>query len=451
MTSFAKTVRTVFIKEMWEHFKTKRLIIIGIVFAVLFIALSLYGGILSGTGNADATYKEGPNTVLSTVLSFTGMFPPIMAIIIAYTSIVGERAKKSLILMLSKPVRRPALFLGKFLSSFVAITLVYLVVMTAGYIGVIGVSGIIPSAEDVGRAYGAVAFVLFGMACWVSFTMFLSTALKNQMLVAISALLIWLMILPLVSSAGMIYYMVSNLDTGAREPAKNVDIAVFAQDDGNSTVGLSGTYFYMYSIKNDAGVPSQGFLMNGAFTATSLKEGNYTWYASGLDVNRTGKIYVDGMHPFSVSTRSGILVTAMSGTNVSLTEGETLIAPSNVTQKGPVAMYQYTPNNGNYRLTLSDENHTYFEGNYEIKNRNRSGMAVVTSEGEVSQGELKMPDYVKYNQLVNPDNAVTGYQQVLDPDATTMFTPAEGASALAIFFTGFFVLGLLLFWKMELV
>jgi hypothetical protein len=61
------------------------------------------------------------------------------------------------------------------------------------------------------------------------------------------------------------------------------------------------------------------------------------------------------------------------------------------------------------------------------------------------------PDYVKYNQLINPDSAMTGYEQVLHPDAKASITAAEGATALAIFFVGFLFLGLLVFSKMEMV
>ena len=133
MTGFFPTVATVFRKEMWEHFRTWRLIVIGGIFAFVFIVISLYGGILSGGGSSELSFRGGANSVLALVLAFTSFFPGLMAIVIAYTSIVGERSRKSLILLVSKPVKRPALFLGKFLSSYFAIVLVYMVVMTVGY------------------------------------------------------------------------------------------------------------------------------------------------------------------------------------------------------------------------------------------------------------------------------------------------------------------------------
>jgi hypothetical protein len=61
------------------------------------------------------------------------------------------------------------------------------------------------------------------------------------------------------------------------------------------------------------------------------------------------------------------------------------------------------------------------------------------------------PDYVKYNQLINPDSAMTGYEKVLDPDSRASISPSEGAGALAVFFGAFMLLGLLVFTKTEMV
>ena len=41
MTDHLQVIRTIFMKEMWEHLRTRRMLIIGIIFAVIFIAISL--------------------------------------------------------------------------------------------------------------------------------------------------------------------------------------------------------------------------------------------------------------------------------------------------------------------------------------------------------------------------------------------------------------------------
>jgi len=443
MTSFLPTVATVFRKEMWEHFRTWRLIVIGGIFAFVFIVISLYGGILAGGGSTELSFKGGANSVLGLVLAFTSFFPGLMAIVISYTSIVGERSRKSLILLVSKPIKRPALFLGKFLSSYFAIVLVYMVVMTAGYIGVVGASGKMPSPEDVGRAYGAVAFVLMAMACWVSFAMFLSAALKNPITVVVAAIMSWFLIFRIVSSIGVIYWAVSS---GAGDNVPNdIGVAAILGDDQRTSVIFTGAQSTSYSFHNESGgSPGQRIQTRDVYSILGLPPGNYTWSAKGGGISSNGTLVLDGVHQFSVSyVVASLEVTVSPGLNATLARNGQPIAPSNAkdTSMGRTLTFSGTP--GACRLRIGDGNRTVFSGGYDLSGRPRGGFGAMASGTP--------PDYVKYDQLINPDNAMTGYTQVLDPSAQSTISPSDGAIALAIFFLSFFILGLLAFSKMEMV
>ncbi|MBM4249733.1 MAG: ABC transporter permease [Euryarchaeota archaeon] len=438
MTGFVETVMTVFRKEMWEHFRTKRLIVIGAIFAFVFIVVSLYGGILAGQATSELSYRAGANSVLGLVLAFTSFFPGLMAIVISYTAIVGERSRKSLILLTSKPVRRPALFLGKFLSSYFAIVLVYLVVMTVGYIGVVAASGKAPSAEEVGRAYGAVAFVLFAMACWVAFAMFLSASLKNPITVAVSAIMVWFLVMPIVSQIGFIYWMVSQDNDGA---PRNVDIMLQQAPGGTATVIFSGLESPTYALYNESGeIPGGGW--QGSYAVGNLPPGNYTWTARGTGVNRTGNLAIDGEHGFSVSFGPNLNVRAPADLNVTLTKDGQPVVPGKM-PAGPFVNYSFENQTGEGSLLLSDEGRVLFSGKYTLDRETRRGMEALFTQTP--------PDYVKYNQLVNPDSAMTGYEKVLDPDSRASISPAEGAGALAAFFLVFLSLGLLVFSRTEMI
>jgi len=438
MTGFMYTVITVFRKEMWEHFRTKRLIVIGAIFAFVYVLLALYGNILTGASTTGYNFERGANAVLSTVLGFTGFFPGLMAIVISYTAIVGERSRKSLILLTSKPVKRPALFLGKFLSSYFAIVLVYMVVMTLGYVGCIAASGKVPSLEEGGRAFGAMAFVLFTMACWVAFAMFLSSYLKNPITVAVAAIMVWFLVMPLVSQIGFIYYITSNSNDGA---PRNVDVGLQQVPFGNATVVMKGLESGTYLLFNSSGgIPSSG--VEGVYIATDLPPGNYTWTAKSPAIKRNGSLVLDGIHGFSVSFDPNLKLSAPSDLNVTLEKAGRALSP----KTEPHAMFtNYTWENqtGEGRLAISANGTVLFSGNFTLDKQTRRGMGAFVTQTP--------PDYVKYNQLINPDSAMTGYEQVLNPDAKASITPSEGATALAIFFLVFMFLGLLVFSKMEMV
>ncbi len=203
------TVYNIAKKEIYMNFKTKRLLIIGIILGIVFISASTYGGILFGGETDEPLYEQGPNVVLAMVLGITSIFPAILAIALSYDSIVGERTKKSIYLLVSKPVSRNEIFCGKFLGAFSSISIVYVAVLSIGYICITGVSGVIPSALDVLKAYGALGLILLCIACWIALSMFFSTAFKTTTSCLIVSIVMWLFIIPIISQIGIIYYAVT--------------------------------------------------------------------------------------------------------------------------------------------------------------------------------------------------------------------------------------------------
>ena len=439
MTGFAETVITVFRKEMWEHFRTWRLIVIGGIFAFVFIVISLYGGILVGEGSTQLSFKAGANSVLSLVLSFTSYFPGLMAIVISYTAIVGERSRKSLILLISKPVKRPALFAGKFLSSYFAIVLVYIVVMTVGYLGVVGASGKVPSLEEVGRAYGAVGFVLMAMACWVVFAMFLSSVIKNPITVAVSAIMIWFLVIPIASSVGEIYYLVSS--NSEQNVPDGVGVTVIPENQ-SAVVTFSGAATTSYTFFNDT-VHLEGNRTQTVYTYVGVR-GNYSWTASGGGINRNGTFAFDGQHGFSVAFDGTLTVSVTRELNATVLQTGRALQPTSTSESGPLRITTYGGNTGECRLVIRSDQQVLFSGGYKLTSSRGRGPFAGASGATA-------PDYVKYNQLISPTNAMTGYQQVLNPNSTGGISPGEGATALFIFFVTFLALGLLVFSKMEMV
>ena len=94
-------------KEFLDNFRNKWIIAITIIFLILTLLIS-YAGTVGSTGWTD---MEG---TIAGMIALVQYLIPIIALMLGYATIVGEREKGSLSLMLSYPVQRWEVILGKF-------------------------------------------------------------------------------------------------------------------------------------------------------------------------------------------------------------------------------------------------------------------------------------------------------------------------------------------------
>jgi Cu-processing system permease protein len=186
-------------KEIKEIRKTKRLLIIGILFVVATIGAAVcFGHFVGG----------GPNEMLRLgVFGIIFMFVSLLALILAYDTIVGERSRGSLLLVLSKPVGRAQIFAGKFLAIFLFTGVLYLIVSSFGYWLEAVISQEFPSGAEVAAAYKFFFAFLLVIACWISFAMFFSTWFKSSAISLVTALILWILVLPMISKMPLAIYL----------------------------------------------------------------------------------------------------------------------------------------------------------------------------------------------------------------------------------------------------
>lgn len=186
-------------KEIKEIIKTRRLLIIGILFALGTIGMAIYSGHFM---------EQGPNEMLrSGFFAIILMFVPLLALILAYDTIVGERSRGSLSLVFSKPVGRGQIFVGKFLAIFLFTAAIFLIVISFGYWLDAAISQEFPSGAEVAAAYKLFFAVLLVIACWVSFAMLFSTSFKSPAISLVITLILWIMVLPMISGMGVGIYL----------------------------------------------------------------------------------------------------------------------------------------------------------------------------------------------------------------------------------------------------
>jgi ABC-type transport system involved in multi-copper enzyme maturation permease subunit len=190
-------------KEIKELVKTKRLLIIGVLFFIVTTALSVVSALY---------LEQGPNEMISSVLySIVLLFVSLLAIMLSYDSIAGERSKGSLSLVLSKPVHRSIIFLGKFLAILLFSGLIFLLISSWGYWLNAAIFGEFPSGGEVLSAYRFFLSALLLIACWAAFGMFFSTLFKSPTTALVMVLILWILVLPMISEIPLTYYIAQGL------------------------------------------------------------------------------------------------------------------------------------------------------------------------------------------------------------------------------------------------
>ncbi|MDX1692228.1 MAG: ABC transporter permease subunit [Ketobacteraceae bacterium] len=145
-----KGIWTIARKELYDSFRNRWLMAISIVFATLALGIAWFGAAAAG----HVGYASTPATIAS--LASLGIFLiPLIALLLAYDAIVGEDEGGTLLLLLTYPLSRTQLLLGKFLGHGLTLALATLI----GF-GVAGVA-IALLVEDVDIGSLLVAMLRF--------------------------------------------------------------------------------------------------------------------------------------------------------------------------------------------------------------------------------------------------------------------------------------------------
>ncbi|MDX1817359.1 MAG: ABC transporter permease subunit [Marinobacter sp.] len=144
------SVWTIARKELSDSLRNRWLVAIALVFATLALGIAWFGAAASG----QVGYASTPATIAS--LASLGIFLiPLIALLLAYDAIVGEDEGGTLLLLMTYPISRSQLLLGKFLGHGLTLAL-------ATVIG-FGVAGLAIAAlvEDVAIGNLAIAMLRF--------------------------------------------------------------------------------------------------------------------------------------------------------------------------------------------------------------------------------------------------------------------------------------------------
>ncbi len=245
-------------KELADHICGKRFIIILLIVAAMTIA-SVYGalsGIRAGISDAassgssdtfDTTfmflklYTTSGNSIPS-YMSLIALIGPFIGLILGFDSINSEKNNGTLNRLVSQPIYRDSIIVGKFLASA---TLITVMVFTTGIaVGAAGFlfSGIKPSGEQVLRVLIYLIYTVIYICFWLAMSMLFSVFTRHAATSALASIALWLFFAIFMS-------LLAGIIAGAVYPVQTEYQQAFnALNNANLNAGLNRiSPYYLYS------------------------------------------------------------------------------------------------------------------------------------------------------------------------------------------------------------
>lgn len=221
-------LRVLIQKELADFINSKRLWIF-IVFIWLMTMAAIYGS-LSGIADSiteNSTflflklYTVSANSIPS-YSSLMALLGPFIGIFMGFDAINSERTEGTLNRLVSQPIYRDNIIIGKFLAGLAIISTM---VLASGFlIGAFGIvkTGLYPSAEEAGRLLIYLLFAIVYIAFWLALAMLFSTICRHAATSALACVVVWLFSAIFISLlAGIIADALYPIDGNDMEAAMN--------------------------------------------------------------------------------------------------------------------------------------------------------------------------------------------------------------------------------------
>ncbi|TAM90126.1 MAG: ABC transporter permease [Candidimonas sp.] len=190
-------VTAVTLKELADHLSSARMRVLEWL-VVLTAAAALYGALqnIRATTSTDPfvflrlfTSTQAP---LPSFASILGFLIPLVAIGLGFDAVNGEYSRRTMSRILSQPIYRDALLLGKFIAGLttlgISLVCLWLLLVGAGLL----LLGVPPSAEEVTRSIVFLIIALAYAGVWLAISMLFSTLFKSAATSALVSLGLWL-------------------------------------------------------------------------------------------------------------------------------------------------------------------------------------------------------------------------------------------------------------------
>lgn len=190
--------RALFRKELADHLTSKRFLILLLLIGSTSFA-SLYGA-LSGLSDAIADdsnfvflklYTQGGNSIPS-FMSFIALLGPIVGLALGFDAVNSERMSGTLNRLVSQPIYRDSIIIGKFLAGTAVIAaIVYTMGIGLGAVGILA-TGLKPTGEEVLRILVFLTFTVIYIAFWLAISILFSVVCRHSATSALASIAVWI-------------------------------------------------------------------------------------------------------------------------------------------------------------------------------------------------------------------------------------------------------------------
>ena len=185
-------------KELADHLKSKRFLILLLLIGCTSFA-SLYGAI-SGLGDAiqsDSNFiflklYTSSGSSIPSFMSFIALLGPIVGLARGFDAVNSERSNGTLNRLVSQPIYRDAIIVGKFLAGTIVIAIVIFSMGIA--LGAVGMAatGLVPEVEEVFRILIFLFFTVVYIAFWLAMSILFSVVCRHSATSALASISVWI-------------------------------------------------------------------------------------------------------------------------------------------------------------------------------------------------------------------------------------------------------------------
>ncbi|NMM06850.1 ABC transporter permease subunit [Polaromonas sp.] len=165
-------VRVIAGNEWRERIRNWWVLAVAVIFALFALAIAYFGSAQQGSVGF-----HGIDVTIASLVSLVIYLVPLIAMILGYDAIVGERERGSLELLLSMPITRFEILLGKYLGLSAALACATAVGFGAGLLPMASQLGLRDFYHYAGFVFSA---ILMGMA-FLSLSLWLSVVAQDRM------------------------------------------------------------------------------------------------------------------------------------------------------------------------------------------------------------------------------------------------------------------------------
>ncbi|HEU4708093.1 MAG TPA: ABC transporter permease [Methylophilaceae bacterium] len=177
-----RQIRTIAAKEFRDRIRNRWVLAVAAIFTLFALAITYFGAAQQG----EVGFRSIEFTIASLV-SLVIYLIPLIALILGYDAIIGERERGSLDLLLSMPITRLELLLGK----FAGLSLAFTAATLAGF-GLVGI--LLASQTDLASLYHYAGFmlsaILLGMV-FLSLAVLVSVLARDRARASGAAIAVW--------------------------------------------------------------------------------------------------------------------------------------------------------------------------------------------------------------------------------------------------------------------